>query len=328
MIQNTYRIFREGEYSYPAAYGFSPFLVSYLHEDTEVRPCIIIAPGGGYRFVSPSEGELVAKAFYDLGFQAFVFTYTIDLLGLAVLNDRPLNDISRAVRYVRRHAEEFRTDPQKLAVCGFSAAGHLCASLAVHFADAKEPDPEYAAISNRPDAVILSYPVITSGPFAHRDSFNALIGPDPSEEALHYQSLETQVSETTPPCFLWQTATDELVPVENSFLMASALKEKGIPFAFHVFTDGKHGLSVATKDWAEGRCGEPYTMEQIHKTIAAVKDGRISLPDETRKQLLEQFGGNGMPDFSSLPEELRPAPNPEAAEWVELAASWLKKMLS
>ena len=326
MQQNKYPVWNEGEYSYPAAYGFVPFLVPYLHEDDTVRPCVIICPGGGYHVVSPTEGELVAKAFLEKGFQAFVFTYTCNLLHLAPLKKQPLNDLSRAVRYVRKNASLFRVNPDQVAVCGFSAAGHLCATLAVHFEDAQEPDPAYAAVSNRPDAVVLSYPVITSGPFAHRDSFIALLGDNASEEELRYMSLETQVKENTPPCFLWQTATDELVPVENSAFMAQALKEKGIPFAYHVFTDGVHGLSVATEAWAQGCFGEPYTMEQTMNLVAAIKDGTLSVPADTRSQLLAQFdspAGN----IPELPEEQRPKANPEAAVWPALASAWLKKML-
>lgn len=103
----------------------------------------------------------------------------------------------------------------------------------------------YQTASAKPNAVILSYPVITLGDCAHRGSFTALLGADASEEELEYMSLEKQVTEYMPPCFLWQTATDELVPVQKSFLFAQALQEKKIPYAFHVFSKGKHGLSLA-----------------------------------------------------------------------------------
>ena len=145
----------------------------YFHEVEKARPCILIVPGG-YAVVSPSEGEIVAKKFYEMGYQT---------------------------------------------------------------------------ASAKPNAVILSYPVITSGDCAHRGSFTALLGADASEEELEYMSLEKQVTEDMPPCFLWQTATDELVPVQNSFLFAQALQEKKIPYAFHVFSKGKHGLSLADEAW-------------------------------------------------------------------------------
>ena len=93
--------------------------------------------------------------------------------------------------------------------------------------------------------MILSYPVITAGAAAHKDSFITLLDNDPSDEALSYFSLEKQVKENTPPCFIWQTATDDLVPVENSYLFANALREKNIPYAHYVFPRGPHGLSVA-----------------------------------------------------------------------------------
>ena len=325
MIQGTMKLYAEGEYTYPAAYGFEPFLTSYLHEDGGDRPCIIVAPGGGYRFVSPTEGEIVARTFYDLGYQAFVLTYTINMLDLCPLKMQPLHDISRAVRYVRKNADTFRISRDSLAVCGFSAAGHLCASLAVHYMDDVETNPDYHDISNRPDAAILSYPVITSGEFAHRDSFTALLGKDATEEELHYMSLETQVTKDTVPCFIWQTVTDELVPVENAYLMSEALKKAGVPYAMHLFTDGKHGLSVATQDWADNKYASLYNLAQIRAYADAARDGRLPLPEDKKEEFLRVFGGDQGPDFGELPKEMKNKPNPEAAVWPILADAWLRK---
>ena len=120
------------------------------------------------------------------------------------------------------------------------------------FGDVEDKNPGYADISNRPDGVILSYPVITAGEYTHKDSIRALLGPDPSQEELDYYSLEKQVGEDTPPCFLWQTETDSLVPVENTYLFAMALRKKKVPFAHYVFPDGFHGLSVADKAFFRG----------------------------------------------------------------------------
>ncbi len=224
-------IWRDSEYAYPMAFGFRPDMVPYIHEDETVRPCVIVVPGGGYSFVSPSEGELVADRFYDAGYQTFVFTYTTNLLKAAPLMDLPMGELARAVRLVRTRAGEFKADPNRVILCSFSAGGHLCGSLCVHFDGVADPDPVLNAVSPRPDAAILSYPVITSGEYAHRDSFQCLLGRDiyerKDEEArrlLDYYSLENHVTAATPPCFLWQTVTDELVPVENSVLMARALK--------------------------------------------------------------------------------------------------------
>ena len=118
------------------------------------------------------------------------------------------------------------------------------------------PEEAYQNVSNRPDVAILSYPVITSGKYAHRDSFVALFGKEPSEQELDYMSLENHVTKDTPPCFLWQTVTDQTVPVENSYLFAQACAQAGVPFAQHVFSEGIHGLSVATEEWLEQNIGQ------------------------------------------------------------------------
>ena len=168
-------LWQDGEYHYPAAYGFVPFLTSYIHEDKDVHPGMIVVPGGAYRNASPSEGHLPAEEFYRAGYNVFVLAYTVNLLD-EPLKLQPLNDISRAVRMIRKNADTYSVDPEQIALCGFSAGGHLCASLCVHFGDIADQDPEYQAVSNRPDAAILSYPVITSGEYAHRDSMTALLG--------------------------------------------------------------------------------------------------------------------------------------------------------
>ena len=204
-------------------------------------------------------------------------------------------------------------------VCGFSAGAHLCGSLCVHWQDVE--DNGYTGISNRPNGAILSYPVITSGEFSHRDSFNALLGDYPSEEELEYMSLEKQVTEKTPPVFLWQTATDELVPVENSYLMAMALKKAGISFEHHVFPKGIHGLSLANGDWAGGRFGEPYTMEQIMGIAGAVKNGELEVPEEALG-FLNFFLHSESADASSFPAN---KPVPEVAVWPDLANVWMRE---
>ncbi len=161
--------------------------------------------------------------------------------------------------------------------------------------------------------------MITSGQYAHRDSFTALLGEDASQEELDYYSLEKQVDDKTPPCFLWQTATDDLVPVENSYLFAEALKKAGVPFAHHVFSHGQHGLSLSNEEWASGKFGEPYTMDQNMRVVDAVKNGTISLPEPARSELIRQFSGG---------QVFEPGvPVPEAAAWPELADAFLRSCL-
>lgn len=317
MQQERIDIWGEDEYSYSAAFGFRPNFRTCLHQDGETRPCVLVIPGGGYRMVVPSEGEIVAKCFFEKGYQTFVGTYTTNFLGTEPLRTQPLEDISRMVRLIRVRADEFRVDPERIVVCGFSAGAHLCGSLGVHWKQVR--DERYPVISNRPDGVILSYPVITSGEYAHRDSFVALLGEDASEEELNWASLEKNVTFDTSPMFLWQTVTDETVPVENSYLMAMALNKAGISFEHHVFPRGRHGLSIANEDWAEGRFGEPYTMEQLACMAKAMEAGTIQVPPD-KAEVLKPF---------SHPETDRPSfPTcttfPEVMVWPELADRWMK----
>ena len=195
MINERIEIWKKEEYHYPAAHGFIPVMFSYIHEDEKKHPAMIIAPGGAYREVSPSEAHLPAMEFYGAGYNVFVLEYTINQLDEAPLKMQPLHDISRAIRMIRSRAEEFHIRPDRIAVCGFSAGAHLCGSLCVHNKDVEDPEEAYQNISNRPDVAILSYPVITSGKYAHRDSFVALFGKEPSEQELDYMSLENPVAD-------------------------------------------------------------------------------------------------------------------------------------
>lgn len=318
MQHERINIWNAKEYNYSAAYGFQPSLHTYLHENNQPRPCVLVIPGGGYRMVSPTEGEIVAKCFYEKGYQAFVGTYTTNFLSLETLHMQPLKDISRMVRLIRSCAADFHIIPEQIVICGFSAGAHLCGSLGVHWKDVE--DDGYPGISNRPDGVILSYPVITSGEYAHRDSFNALLGYEPSGEELAYMSLEKQVTADTPPMFLWQTATDELVPVENSYLMAMALKKAGVLFEHHVFPRGIHGLSLADDDWANGHFGEPYPMEQMACLARAVEEGKIQAPPEAMG-FLNFFIHPETSDVSSFPAG---QPVPEVSVWPDLADKWMR----
>lgn len=320
-------LWKDDEYHYPAAYGFIPFLISYIHEDHNVCPCVIVVPGGAYRNVSPSEGHLVAEEFYRAGYNVFVLAYTINLLD-EPLRMQPLKDISRAVRLVRADAEKYGIDPKKIALCGFSAGGHLCASLCVHYRDIADENPGYQKISNRPDAAVLAYPVITSGQYTHRDSMTALLGSEPAEKELNYMSLEKYVTAETPPCFLWQTLTDATVPVENSYLFARACRKNGVCFAHHVFSEGVHGMSVATEQWLQREFGVPYTLEQIRLLADAVSEGRTCYPKEKGAEILRNFGLDGKKKEKWTPEEKKQIRETlkEVGDWPHMAEDWLDKI--
>ncbi|MCR5419775.1 MAG: alpha/beta hydrolase [Lachnospiraceae bacterium] len=324
MIKICENIWDEGEYSYAAAYGFVPNIHGYLHDDGENRDCMIIAPGGGYCVCAPHEGELVALEFYNRGMNTFVLTYSTDITVSVPLKLQPLNDISRAVRFVRKRSLEYKIGGKKLIVCGFSASGHLCASLITHYAEVKDPSSEYDVISNRPDGAILSYPVITSGEYAHRGSFDALLGKEPGEEELEYFSLEKQVKTDTPPCFLWQTQTDELVPVENSYLFALALREKGVPFAHYVFPTGVHGIGIVSD--LNDETGT-YTMEQVDRAVKAVGEGKgVNVSEARMKELAEQFSDDNEEKGGIEQDKNYPPLIEDAGLWLDLAKVWMDRL--
>ena len=309
-------IWNEGEYNYRAAYGFKPNLMTYLHEDGKKHKGMLVIPGGGYCMITPSEGEIVAKEFFKKGYDAFVLSYTTDITMSVPLMDQPLKDAARAVRVIRKNYP----DIEKLVVCGFSAGGHVVGTLITHYDDVE--DKAYEGISARPDAAIFGYPVITSGEFTHIYSIQALIGKEPSEKDLEYYSVEKNVTENTPPCFIWQTATDNLVPVENSYLMADALKAKGVKFAHYVFPDGWHGLSMPNEDFFAGKAGGEYVLEQLNLAIDNVRKGTcVDVSEDRRQELIKQFDAppmefpNTHPDFSDI------------AMWPDLAEVFLNRVL-
>lgn len=208
------------------------------------RPAVLILPGGGYEYCSQREGEPAAVQFLAAGYQAFVLEYST---AEHAANWQPMIDAARAIVWMRSHAGALGLLPDKIAVCGFSAGGHLAAGTAILW----DAGPVQAALGadagqNRPDAVVLSYPVVTSGPYGHQGSFDCIAGGD---AALRRQfSLEKQVRPGLPPFFIWHTVTDGTVPVENSMLLAAALRKNQVPFELHLMADGRHGMSLCTAE--------------------------------------------------------------------------------
>ena len=320
------KIWDESEYNYAAAYGFIPEIHAYMHDDDQSRDCMLVIPGGGYCVCTPHEGELVAEEFYKRGMNAFVLTYTTDITMSVPLKDQPLQDISRAVRFIKKRANEYNISGKKLIVCGFSAGAHVAGTLAVHYEEISDVNTAYSNISNRPDGIILSYPVITAGELTHIYSIQTLLGQNPTQEELDYYSIEKQVKPSTPPCFIWQTEEDELVPVENSYLMAEALHKARIPYAHYVFPKGFHGLSVANDDFFNGWSGGMYVMDQVFKAVEAVKAGKgVNVSDERRAELEAQFPDDQepvMPEGLPIDQSWRE----DAGLWPSLAEAWIKRL--
>lgn len=224
------------------------------------RPAIVICPGGGYEFCSEREAEPVALRFLTEGFNVFVLWYRVG----AAQEDKPRNqeasawyskaqdntfplpqhDAAAAVAYVRSHAAQWHTDPNRIAIMGFSAGGHLAASLAGLWQRA-ELWQELGLMPEdvRPNAAVLCYPVICADEDAHRGSFVHLCGT--REVAAHQPySVLGWVSGDYPPTFLWHTFSDQSVPVKNSLRMALALADAGVLTEMHIYPCGLHGLSL------------------------------------------------------------------------------------
>lgn len=204
-------------------------------------PAVLICPGGAYCFVSDREGEPIASLFNTAGFHAFVLRYTV---APCAVFPTALIQAAKAMATIRSHAVEWNIVPNKIAVCGFSAGGHLAASLSTMWNIPQVQQTMAKGENPRPDASILCYPVITGGEFAHEGSFVNLLGEEYSKEKACALSLENLVNADTPPAFLWHTVDDETVPVENSMLYAAALRRHGVSFEMHLYEHGWHGLST------------------------------------------------------------------------------------
>lgn len=208
------------------------------------RPMIIICPGGGYEKLSYREGEPIAIHFLNEGYHAAVLCYSVAPARFPTA----LLELGMTMKLIYEHAEEWNVDTERIVLQGFSAGAHLAASLGVFY---REPYlTRKLGVSSeilKAKGMILSYPVISAEEkIGHLPSFHNLLG-DRFEELKNELSIEKRVDEHTPPVFLWHTMEDRTVSVENSFVMAAALKKAGVPTEFHVFPEGEHGLSLASE---------------------------------------------------------------------------------
>lgn len=228
----------------PVPGAFQPALHLRLHPGETRRPFVLVVPGGGYSCrVDREEGEEVCDCFLGMGLHTAVLQYRY---APQAHFPEPMRDLARAVRMVRCHADDWRIDPQRIAVCGFSAGGHLCAwgsvrgdtvdSLAGDAADAFSP---------LPDATVLSYAVVSGLNHPHMGSFQNLLGKEvPTQEELAAMSAEQFVTAQTPPAFIWCTAADETVPWQNSAAYANACLAAGVEMSLHIYPNGGHGTHL------------------------------------------------------------------------------------
>lgn len=234
----------------PESYTYDPApgratLLPYLNRHIgRPKPAVIICPGGGYTCLAYSEGEPVARRFQAHGLQAFLLQYSIG---------RPypasLRELAHAVSHVRENAVQYHVDPQSVFVCGFSAGGHLAASLAVHGGSdwtLKHGFPENCI----PDGLILCYPVTGEPECGVSQTYQVLRRDRQLRELEPMLDVEGHVSSRTPRTFLWHNADDDIVSVETSLRFLTSLKKSEVPFEAHIFPKGGHMLSLADESTA------------------------------------------------------------------------------
>ncbi len=228
------------------------WLDTYIHDGSEIRPAMLVIPGGGYSVVCHErEGEPVARAFFERGYNAFVLNYRV---GPHDHYPSQLIDASSAIVHIKNNAAKFNVDIDRVFALGFSAGGHLAGSLAILHGD--EDVLNYLGIErgyNRPRACILCYPVVSCFVNTHGASFENLLGRpayDIAAEERSAVSLEFNVTDDSAPVFIWHTAQDEMVPTNGSFALAQAYVRNGLPVMFHLYPYGTHGLALATAETA------------------------------------------------------------------------------
>lgn len=248
------------------------------------RPAVIVCPGGAYLFTSDREAEPIALRFLAHGYHTYVLRYSVQ-----ARFPEPMLDIAKAIAIVREHAEEWHVDADKIAVCGFSAGGHLCASIGVLWDQPMIYEPLGKTPEQiKPNALILGYPVIDfelapTEPSRFRPDMEPMSLDElvplftfgerqPPSELVDQYRANLHVSANTPPTFIWHTADDQLVPARNALRFALALAEKRVPYELHVFDHGVHGLALADDVTdVDGRFISPQNQVWIELAVGWLK---------------------------------------------------------
>jgi len=226
-----------------------PTMTVYLPRVMQARtPAMVVCPGGAYRVLASNhEGRQVAGFLNSLGIAAFVLRYR---LGPTYHHPIELEDAQRAIRMLRARAPEWRLDPARVGIMGFSAGGHLAMTASTWFDGGNPGASDVVERSgSRPDLTVLGYPVISLvEPWTHQGSKDNLLGPNPDVALVQRLSGERAVTRETPPTFIFQTNEDSTVPAENSLNYFLALRKAGVPSEMHVFEKGPHGVGLANDD--------------------------------------------------------------------------------
>lgn len=232
-----------------------PFLIG------ENKPTVIICPGGGYEFVSiNNEGYDFAKKFNELGFNAFMVVYRV---GKNARFPSPMEDLARAICFVKRNAEKYNIDAENFYLCGSSAGGHLCAYFGTKYKDFEKP---YMGQNYDlgPKGIILAYPVISLCKETHKGSCHNLLGSDCSDKEKRAKSVELIVTENYPPTFFWHCEADKTVPISNSIRLDEKLTSLDVKHRFNRYPNGAHGIGLADGTTAQGWI---YDADKFLKSI-------------------------------------------------------------
>lgn len=229
-------------------------LTLYIHQYSpkigiEQRPTVLILPGGGYEWKSEREAEPIALRLMTMGCNAAVLWYSTEPTYFPIA----LREVAAAMEVLHQHAAEWHCDPERICVMGFSAGGHLAASYACYWNRPELAQDAAVETVYAPAGLILAYPVITSDErYAHRGSIENLLGDEYGKaDAMEMVSLEHQVGPQVPRTFVWNTVTDDAVPVMNAILFVQALIEAGVSCEYHMYDRGVHGLALATRETDE-----------------------------------------------------------------------------
>jgi len=224
----------------------TPYLPDAIPQGGTTGAAMVICPGGGYAHLAPHEGNDYALWLNQHGITCFVLKYRLGSGGYHYPVE--FEDGTRAMRWVRAHAADYKIDPHRVGIMGSSAGGHMASMQLTHFDSGNtNSDDPVERQSSRPDLGILCYPVISMGEYAHQGSKENLLGKHPSGKLVKLLSSELQVKTNTPPCFIWSTYEDKTVPVENSLMFAEALRTNHVPFDLHIYQKGSHGMGLKDK---------------------------------------------------------------------------------
>ncbi|WEV41898.1 alpha/beta hydrolase [Bifidobacterium sp. ESL0682] len=212
------------------------------------RPTVLVIPGGGYEFTSDREAEPIALKILGAGYNAAILRYSC----APSVYPTALLEAAEAMKLLRENAKAWHINPDAIIAAGFSAGGHLAGNLATTAGDETMRAHGYDADAVRPNGLMLGYAVTTSGQYAHRSSFDRLLGNEGKNDAklLEEVSIDKHIDAKTPPTFIWHTVTDETVPVEGAMMTFAACVRAGVSVEAHFFPTGHHGLSLANEDVA------------------------------------------------------------------------------